>query len=258
MFFRRLAVVAMTLGPILAVTGCRTGDSATEVKQLESSEAKGFDMSGQPRSCEPLGPNQACTLQFTPNDQFANDCTDAGGTKTTCACHDHICSKNIRAVSGDGWRHLRLQSSQDTGAVEIKIDYQFKPDCARWTENGHDQQVRLVDPVWFNVVGVPSGKRLQARMEFWQQSNILHGSQQDAIVRVTKYNDRDLGLQYADGNRYTINPNSIVVRHASGAANQDDRVFQRLRFTIDGQPLKDPVSNSEWFEMSLDNGQACF
>ena len=184
-------------------------------------------------------------------------------SSTLTSCRTFSGTKaNSEIASSNGvepkWRHIYLKSSAETGSIPINIDFQFRLECDRFTFESHDHELRLVDPVWINMYGVDAGHAVRGRIEFWQQSNIRHGSEPEKKVRTNKYFDRDIELHGGEESHYTVNPNSIVVKHTSGAGNEDDRIFQKLRFTIDDQPLKDPISQSEWFEISLDDGIACF
>ena len=58
---------------------------------------KGFDMSGQEKSCRPISPNTICTMVFTASDEYGSKCQQAGYKATQCACHDYICSHKLSA-----------------------------------------------------------------------------------------------------------------------------------------------------------------
>lgn len=51
----------------------------------------GWDIDGNPRSCEEMSPDIACSMEFTPEDQFAMDCRASGKEAIRCGCHDYIC-----------------------------------------------------------------------------------------------------------------------------------------------------------------------
>lgn len=53
----------------------------------------GFDIDGAPRSCSPASSELICTSEYTQEDQFADDCREAGFEAVQCGCHDYICVK---------------------------------------------------------------------------------------------------------------------------------------------------------------------
>jgi hypothetical protein len=53
----------------------------------------GVDINGAQRSCSPASIELICTNEHTIEDQFAEDCRDAGFESVKCGCHDYICVK---------------------------------------------------------------------------------------------------------------------------------------------------------------------
>lgn len=53
--------------------------------------AKGLDMNGNERSCVVAADDIICTMEYTPADQFADECVKDGGQAVACGCHDYIC-----------------------------------------------------------------------------------------------------------------------------------------------------------------------
>lgn len=51
----------------------------------------GRDINGEERSCVPAPNDLICTQEFTPGDQFAQDCEASGMEAVACGCHDYIC-----------------------------------------------------------------------------------------------------------------------------------------------------------------------
>ncbi|MCE3011970.1 MAG: hypothetical protein LW878_02795 [Proteobacteria bacterium] len=60
---------------------------------VEAEVRSGVDINGNPRSCSPVSKDIICTTQYTQDDQFADDCHDAGFESVQCGCHDYICIK---------------------------------------------------------------------------------------------------------------------------------------------------------------------
>ena len=54
-------------------------------------EKTGRDINGEERTCKPQY-DLTCTQEFTPNDQFAQDCEANGLEAVACGCHDFICA----------------------------------------------------------------------------------------------------------------------------------------------------------------------
>lgn len=67
-----------------------TKDGGT-VSKLHS----GYDMSGKETTCPVLTKDIPCTMVFTPGDQYAADCHNAGGEVMMCDCHVYLCSKKL-------------------------------------------------------------------------------------------------------------------------------------------------------------------
>jgi hypothetical protein len=57
---------------------------------LEGSES-GFDLDGNRRSCNPMPSETTCTMEFSEEDQYAQDCRESGREAVQCGCHDWIC-----------------------------------------------------------------------------------------------------------------------------------------------------------------------
>ena len=53
----------------------------------------GVDIDGAPRTCSPASSDLICTSEYTQEDQFAEDCREAGFEAVQCGCHDFICIK---------------------------------------------------------------------------------------------------------------------------------------------------------------------
>lgn len=53
----------------------------------------GTDINGDIRECIPMSssPQRACTAEFGPGDQFAEECQQRGFEAIQCDCHDYIC-----------------------------------------------------------------------------------------------------------------------------------------------------------------------
>lgn len=153
------------------------------------------------------------------------------------------------------WHHVYLKASNGN---EIAVDYQFNPRCLRTTFEGRsDANIRFADPVWFNVKGIPAGRNVRLNLEFYSVSNRRTGSLENPLVRDHRHYDREFALSYAGENRYTGAVYQMPVRLTIGSSYTDLAIIQRIRITVDGQPLVDPVSASDRFLLNLDNRIGC-
>src|SRR4051812_12184682 len=85
-----------------------------------------------------------------------------------------------KAQAADDWRHVGLRSSEGPSLV---VDYQIAKQCQYFSANGRmDNEVRLAEPVWFNVNNLPLNAQVTVDVEFYSQSYINHGGP-NPIVR---------------------------------------------------------------------------
>ncbi|HEX4924290.1 MAG TPA: hypothetical protein VFV50_09390 [Bdellovibrionales bacterium] len=166
-----------------------------------------------------------------------------------------LCLIAFGASADEPWNNLNLRAANGT---EITVDYQFNPRCQRATYEGRsDASIRYADPVWFNVKGIPPGRNVRLNLEFYSKSNRRTGSLDNPIVRDYRHYDREMALWYAGENRYTLGIYQMPVRLTVGSSYTDLAIIQRIRITIDGQPLIDPINGTDRFQLNLDNKIGC-
>ncbi|MEQ1875139.1 MAG: hypothetical protein ABL958_00745 [Bdellovibrionia bacterium] len=158
-------------------------------------------------------------------------------------------------VLADSWNHKYLQATDGT---KIVIDYQFNPRCHRFTSEGRsDVVLRYASPVWINVRGARPTSNVKVDIEFYSQSNRRWGSGEPALVRDTRHYDRSVKLAYSGEDRFSGQANDVAVRLSIGSSYTDLNILQKLKITIDGRKLIDPISGTDQFLVSLDNKIGC-
>jgi hypothetical protein len=128
----------------------------------------------------------------------------------------------------------------------------------QFTANGRsDNQVRLADPVWINATGLGEGDKVAVKVEFWEKSNILYGSGEPRLIRTFEHFDRKKALTSAEEGRFTGELGPFAVRHTIGSARTDWNVGQKIRISVNGTYLRDPISGTDQFLIFLDDGKCC-
>lgn len=69
--------------------------AASCVQTPVSNEKKGYNIAGNPASCEPMAGDKICTEIFTEEDRFALECRKQGHEAIQCDCHQFLCSEKI-------------------------------------------------------------------------------------------------------------------------------------------------------------------
>lgn len=119
--------------------------SCVNQEQLKSTEAItipglvtyiGSDINGDIRECSPptSSQNRACTAEFGPAEQFAEDCQQRGFEAIQCDCHDYIClDVDDQLVSGldmNGQQKSCIPMPAETiCTAEFTAQDQFASDC---------------------------------------------------------------------------------------------------------------------------------
>lgn len=65
--------------------------STSGANAIKSGTYTGLDINGLTKSCSGLPANVACTMEYGPGDQYANNCRNNNKTAIACSCHDYIC-----------------------------------------------------------------------------------------------------------------------------------------------------------------------
>ena len=158
-------------------------------------------------------------------------------------------------IFANEWRHVSLRSRE---GVAIQIDYLMANQCHRYEKNRATYEARMANPVWINVYGLPPSQ-IQVDVEFYIQDMILHGGGENPIYKSYDHYDRVVQLNYDPVNkRHTGNIGVVATRVTSGSSRIMQKVYQKLRFWVNGRILIDPISTHSQFQVSFYDTLACY
>ncbi len=154
-------------------------------------------------------------------------------------------------------QELRQEFTASSGA-KIVFSYDFEKGCLNYSDNsGHTNVLKVANPVQISVYGVNTFSSASAEIEFWALSTVYHGGAKPELFRVYNHYDRTVSLSAAS-NSLTGSLGRVAVRLSNGGAATDYRILQKIRVKVNNIALIDPVSGTDYFLLSLDNGVACF
>jgi hypothetical protein len=152
------------------------------------------------------------------------------------------------AADASGWNHHPHLKS--TNGVEVWIDYQ-SVSAPLMTNPSRYAGVHIAKPVWFNV-RAPFASSVSVEVNFYEQRYVRSGS--DApIRRVFSHYDRTVQLFKNQSGEFSGATQSLAVERFDSAGNDGYLLYQKIRVLVDGVPLVDPISQTEWFQVLLIN-----
>lgn len=150
------------------------------------------------------------------------------------------------------------QEFTSSSRAKIVFNYSFEKDCLKYSDNsGHMNALKVANPVQISVYGVNTLSAATAEVEFWAVSTVYHGGAKPELFRVYNHYDRIVSLASAS-NSLTGNLEKVAVRLSNGGAATDYKIVQKIRVKVNNKALVDPISRTDQFLVSLDNGVACF
>jgi hypothetical protein len=166
----------------------------------------------------------------------------------------------ILALLSSGAAHaekMRVNHLRSADGIEVVVNYGFDPVCQPFTENGKEvnHKVRFAKPVQFSIKNLAEGVNVEIQVEFWGQYR-GHDGGENPIMRLWQFPDLSINLTQV-GKTWIGKTESLAVRDELVDSHDSWQIFQTLRIVIGDRPLIDPVSNTDWFRISLDDNRSC-
>lgn len=134
----------------------------------------------------------------------------------------------------------------------IRMSFQYAPRCYAYFDSDSKQHLlRQTKNSWIVIDGLPEGKTVQVTMEFFDDPNTVKN------INKTQYGSKVINFYPQYGGRYHGDFGSIPVHHSVESENSWT-VFQKIKVTVNGTPLKSS-DGSEWFKVpSLNDESRCY
>lgn len=91
----KFSYAEMNVSQVTRKQGLLKVTNHTAVPRVRSKTYRGFNIDGEFTSCVAPSRPQICTREYTPNEEFAAECSKAGYKVYTCGCHYYLCSGKI-------------------------------------------------------------------------------------------------------------------------------------------------------------------